>query len=356
MQKTIETVSVSRRFMMTNKAHRTLLIFLCKSIFLLSPLSLNAAENPEWLGAVGLSDGFRYTVDFSSRSVHFRERDETGAVYALGLDIHNVFSNRSGDYGTLNLQGYLTHIENLPVRPGFFDGPTDTEFVYRIFNFNYTGLGKGLPNIRVGHLEVPFGLEQTINTNGTFRDYNSGRNLGVKADWGVSLNDDIGGLEYEVSYTTGGGQRFKPQNGSYVYAGRVGSSRDRDLVLGLSVYSAEVGNARRERVGVDGQFYFGVNGVFTELAAGKRADANTRYALVEYNRRTSREKWLGYVQFINFSQEFASGWDNNLITVFGVRYEPDGHWSLSGQLKNDLAGFEGAIEEMTTSLQVRYRL
>ena len=86
MQKTIETVSVSRRFMMTNKAHRTLLIFLCKSIFLLSPLSLNAAENPEWLGAVGLSDGFRYTVDFSSRSVHFQERDELGAVYALGLD------------------------------------------------------------------------------------------------------------------------------------------------------------------------------------------------------------------------------------------------------------------------------
>lgn len=356
MQKFIGIVSVGDGSTFLFRAHRTLLFSLFTSICLLTSFSLKAAENPKWLEPLGLSDGLRYSIDFSSRTVHFRERDTRGEVYALGFDVHNVFSNRSGDFGTLTAQGYLTHIEDLPVRPGFFDGPTDTKFVYRIFNFNYTGLGKNLPNIRFGHLEVPFGLEHTINTNGTFRDYNSGRNLGVKADWGVSLNDDLGALEYEVSYTTGGGQKFAPQDGSFVYAGRVGSSRDRDLVLGLSVYSAEVGNTRRERVGVDGQWYFGVNGLFVEIAGGKRADANTRYALVEYNRRTSRESWLGYVQFINFSQEFESGWENNLITSLGVRYEPDGHWSLSGQFKSDVSGFDGAIEEMTTSLQIRYRL
>ncbi len=307
-------------------------------------------------GYSAITENLRSSIDFSSRGIHFGNRDEVGMVHALGLDLHKVFSSRAGDFGTLTLQGYLTRIDNLPVRPGFFDDNHDTEFVYRIVNFNYTGWGGKAPNIRIGHFEVPFGLEHTINTNGTLRDYNNGRNLGLKADWGATLNGETNVFEYEVSASTGGGQKVESQNGSYAYAARIGTLRENDYLLGFSVYKAEVGNIARERIGLDAQWYFGLHGLFAEFSLGENAGMDQLNGLLEWNIRNSNEAWFTYFQFVRFSQKFSGGWDDNLSGVVGLRYEPDAHWSFSGQVKQDITGFDGAIRETAVSLQIRYRL
>ncbi|MEE8058223.1 MAG: hypothetical protein V3T17_10365 [Pseudomonadales bacterium] len=300
------------------------------------------------------ADNLRYSIDASSRPIYFSHRDELGFQHALGLDLHKVFSGERGDISTLLVQGYLTRIDNLPQRPSFFDDD-DTEFVYRIFNINYTGFKGKLPNVKVGHFEIPFGLEHIINTNGTLRDYNNGRKLGLKADWGVTLNKELPTLEYEVSASSGGGQKFDSQDGSYVYAARLGTLRNQDQVYGVSLYKAEVGGVKRQYLGLDAQWYCGLQGFFAEISGGDNDSIEVVNTLLEWNIRNRSEAYLTYLQLLGFAQKIDGDWQDNVAAVVGLRYVPEAHWSFSGQLKRDVSVFDGAFRETTASLQIRYR-
>ena len=132
-------------------------------------------------------ENLRMTVDLSSR-IGLTRGGGTAYQHVIGLDSHKVISGEGGDWGTVVMQGYLTRIDNQAQHPPFFDGADDTQFVYRIVNLNLTRYGRGRFNVRVGHFEIPFGLEHVINTNGTLRDFMHGPNLGVKADWGAGVN------------------------------------------------------------------------------------------------------------------------------------------------------------------------
>ena len=111
-----------------------------------------------------LTDNMRRTVDFSSRLLHAENR--TWQLLAIGLDVHSVIAGTRGDIGTLTLQPYLLRVEGAPVGGGLFHDGHDWALQWRIANFNYTGLGHGRFNIRMGHFEIPFGLEQIEQTNG----------------------------------------------------------------------------------------------------------------------------------------------------------------------------------------------
>ena len=303
-----------------------------------------------------IKDNLRFTLDFSSRATDFVARDETGYTHAVGFDSYKVISGATRDIGTAILQVYLTRIDNMVKRPGFFDGKDDTELVYRIFNFNLTALPGNLPNIRVGHFEVPYGLEHSINTNGTLRQYGQPRNLGIKADWGLSLNKQHTRFEYEVGATTGGGQSLGRQNGSFVYAARVGTLRDANRVFGLSLYRSELGGLLRNRYGVDAQFFAGRHGLLTEISLGNNDGTDVLNGLVEWNFRNRRESLLFYTQFGYFSEDRANGNESATNAKIGVRFQPNNHWSVSAQYTRDLDTFSGANKERDLSLQLRFRL
>ena len=158
-------------------------------------------------GPSPLTDNLRWAIDLAARPSFDDRLDEWHSAFFLGLDVHKVFGSESGDWGTLVLQPYLTRLDS-PRHPPFFESNHDWELVWRIFNFNYTGIASGRFNVRVGHMEIPFGLEQVVNTNGTLRDYQHGRNIGVKADWGVSLNGELPAWDYEFSLTRGTGNEW----------------------------------------------------------------------------------------------------------------------------------------------------
>jgi len=179
------------------------------SFALLWPLSATSSEDGVSAIAASALDNSRLALDASSRASHLTKQNPIAYTHALGFDWLTVLSSSNKDIGTLLLQGYLTRLHNTQMFPGFFQDEDDTEFVYRIFNFNYTALPGNLPNIRIGHMEIPYGLEHVINTNGTLRQYAQPRNLGLKADWGVSLNKQFERFEYEVSATTGGNHRIR---------------------------------------------------------------------------------------------------------------------------------------------------
>lgn len=302
-----------------------------------------------------LQDNLRFTVDLSARSVDFTRQNTTGYQYAIGFDIHKVFSSATQDIGVLTAQGYFTQLNNHVAHPGFFQDKDDSEFVYRIFNFNYLGLAGDLPNIRIGHFKIPFGLEHTIPTSGTLRQYIQPRNLGVKADWGLSLNKQFTHYEYEVSYTTGGIQSLDSEDGSYVVAGRIGTPRDENIVAGLALYKSRLKGMERHRIGADIKYYWQRHGFFSEISVGENEDDQVLNGLVEWNYRNRNESLLGYVQLAYFSQEMDNEDERATEAIVGVKYEPDNHWTFSSQYNKDLDTFSCKDSQAKFSLQIRYR-
>ena len=311
----------------------------------------------------GWHDNLRFAVDLSARGIYNNESDEFGHAEFIGFDLHKVFTGDTRDVGTLILQGYLTRINNLPDHPHYFDDKNDWEFVYRIFNFNYNLLPRGYMNIRVGHFEVPYGIEHTINTNGTLRDYTSGRNLGVKADWGSTINGNLPRFEYEIAVSRGSGNNWETRGDPYIYAGRIGTHRDNNFVVGLSVMSGDVYDPSsptyvidRDRYGLDFQWYTGSWGVFGEYSIGDDESLDISNGLFEINRRSQDGGLLIYSQLIRFATETpAGGWNRALSVNLGAKWDLNRYWDLSAQLAVDIDTYSNAPESEVLAVQARYR-
>lgn len=303
-----------------------------------------------------LTENLRATIDVSSRNIRYSQAQTNGDSTVIGLDLHKVFSNQHGDIGTLTAQAYWTDNNNIVKHPGFFDNEDDNRVVYRIFNFNYSGFGIGKPRLRFGHFEIPFGLEQVISTNGTLRDYMHGPNLGVKADWGASINGETAHLEYEVGVTRGGGQTWHRDEGDFVYAGRVGTHNSGNIAVGFSLYTSELGSTQRDRVALDMQWHMGLVSLLGELSLGNTNNEDIRNTLIELNHRSVSDTWLTFLQVRSYAVDRnVSGWDRALQSQAGIRFNPDNHWSFSTQYQTDFATFSGVKRDRLLSVQLRYR-
>ena len=331
------------------------------------------------LGALGAElPGLRATIDLSER-VSWSDADGgIGSQTAIGFDLHKVFSTDTSDVATATLQGYLVRIEDLPGAPPFFDGPDDWEFQFRIFNLNWTPRAtRGRLNLRVGHMELPYGLEHRLNTNGTLRDFTHGANLGIKADWGVSLNGVLDAFEYELAWTRGvADERTLEATG--VVSGRIGTPSERPWILGLSFLHGRVSNLRavglwrsgiatptplesdrdairRTRIGIDLEWNEGPIVVLAELSGGVDFDQRVWNGLVELDWNSPYEDWLVYGQLRFEARRFDAGWDGREQLALGVRWAPDEHWALSTELARDLDHFGARAESTRVRSQLRYR-
>lgn len=312
------------------------------------------------LGRCGVN--LRLAGDLSSRTLY---NDRTGLFFHatfIGVDVHKVFSGPEGDWGTAVLQPFLTRLDNFPAQPPFFDDGDDWEMVWRIFNFNYVLHPKGRLNFRIGHMEIPFGLEQVINTNGTLKDYIHGPNLGVKGDWGVSLNGELPDFEYEFALTRGSGNDWINRGDPYIIAGRIGTPREDAVSFGMSVYYGNVFNyaapndpVRRWRGGFDVIFGAGPFEVLGEVSAGETEGSDVINTIAEIGWTSSKRPLTIYNQIFAFNSDTGSTWDHSVINNLGFRWTPDNHWAISGQWRQDMATFGAARPQGVFALQFRYR-
>lgn len=302
------------------------------------------------------TDNLRWKFDVSGRGFF----DDSGYLKSLGffgLDLHKVFTSGDRDIATMLFQPYLTRANDLVPTPPVFDGPDDWELIWRIANVNLKLRQDGALNLRVGHFELPYGLEQTINTNGTLRDYTHGGNFGLKADWGATLNGDLAELEYEFAWSRGSGNEYRDDGGPGVLSGRLGTPRDSAEVFGLSFVDGEFqtpgGLLPRTRFGLDAQIYRGPMGFFAELSTGKDNDSvDITRGLGEVNWRNPEETVLAWVQLVGTDQDRNTG----LNSLMGVRWEPATGWSLSTQYGQVLEPLQdGGGRPGSLTLQLRYR-
>ena len=314
-------------------------------------------------GSSAWRDNLRKAIDVSLRTVYSGPSGDFGAVTVVGLDLLKVFTNNEGDWGVLTLQPYFTRIDNIdPLNESVFDDRHDFELVYRICNFNYTGRGKGKSNFRIGHFEVPFGLEHVINTNGTIRDFTHFLNIGFDSDWGVSINGESTGIEYELGLSRGSGNNFRSRDDPYIVAARVGTPRSDPVAIGVSALHGEVlqfdaqgGTSRRTRVGIDGVWADEKFIWLGELSAGFE-DLNRVYTgLIEADWYNRDETLLIYNQFVVRGLGPTTGWDHEVRNSIGFRRQCNNKWVISGQVSHFFDRFATASRGTEILWQARYR-
>jgi len=305
-----------------------------------------------------VSDNLRWTIDASARLNNNISADNTSRIYALGLDTHKVFTRDTGDIGYAVAQVYFTKLSNhLPV-PWMFDSKDDGEYVIREAHVNYTALPTWAPNIRLGHFTLPFGLEESIDTNGRLLDYYHGKNLGTKLDWGVGLNKVHGAVQYNISYTLGGKDKAKSIDGSYVYSGRIGSLSHLDFIIGLSLLNGKVDKVKRQRLAIDWQYYWGTWGLLGEVAIGKENKQSKhwqkeKYSLIELNKTFINEELKVYSQFV-FTDKTDEKSNRKLLNI-GLSYQFNTQLELSMSTNQQLNTPSTGKKQHLARFQFRYR-
>lgn len=304
------------------------------------------------------ADNLRVSIDGSARLNQNIAAANTSRLFALGLDTHKVFSTPTGDMGYAVGQLYFTKLSNQTPYPWMFDSPDDQKLVIREAHINYTASPKWLPNIRVGHFTLPFGLEASIDTNGRLLDYHHGKNLGTKLDWGLGLNKVLSNVEFEVSYTLGGKDEPKAINDSAVFSGRMGSLSHLDFVVGLSVLNANIDNIKRKRLAVDWQYYWRTWGFLGEIAFGKDNKMNQQwrqetYGLFELSKISISEQFKLYSQYIVTDRE-GEHKTHQLINI-GMSYQVNAKLELSLASRRQLSTAVMGKKQNLVRFQLRYR-
>lgn len=308
-------------------------------------------------------ENLRATLDLSTRAIWDADANEWATEQFVGLDLHKVFGDAEGDVATLTVQGYLTRIDNQPRRAPFFESDDDTVFVHRILNLNVVLLDRGRLNLRVGHYELPFGLEQPINTNGTLRQYSNAANLGVVADWGVTLNGQQGRTDWEVGLSRGSGNELDLDGDSWALAGRVGRLVSFDTSVGASAAVIRLADSfnpvdgqTRWRVGVDGQRDLGPFTLLAEASVGADGDEQRLQVLGECNWRTPAEALLAYGQVEWFGGERAAGGlDQTTSLEAGLRWLATSKWTLSTAYTHEIDAPGDRPRDRLLATQLRYR-
>ena len=312
----------------------------------------------DWMGA--LSDNLRFTIDISGRFEYDTDREDWSTTQYYGYDLFKVLSSKQGDYATIVLQGFATRLDNNPAPPWFFEGPTDWLWVHRMFYINWKLAPRDTMNLKVGHFEMPFGLEMGIDTNGTLRQVGTAPNLGIKADWGLTLNGVSSGLEYEFGISRGSGNEWDTAGSPYAFVGRVGTDPTKGWWVGVSGFAAELSRTdttiERRRVGVDAGLEFGAWTLMGEMSGGNNGSDDALHMIGELNWRDPTERWFGYGQLrTQKAKNSTTGWEGSSESVLGVEWAPDRHWTMSAEWVQNLERTSSGSRDATMRLQMRYR-
>ena len=335
-------------------------------------------EQSAWDKFVG---NMRLNVDIIGRGAYFTRRDEPQGLFAIGLDIHKVFSGEQGDFGTMLLQPYLVYRANPNPRMIRIDGDDAWIVELHKFYFDLTRFGRGRTDLKIGHFDVPFGREPRTDTHFTLQQLMPVVSTGFKLDWGVQLHGAFPEFDYAVSLTTGTGMDLTGSSSeTYLVSGRIGTPSEQNFVIGLSGLYGQIhddhvihrvdeadpaeraesaGFVRRWRVGVDFTQIISQLTINGQIDAGRDFDQSAFNTLLELNWFTADENFTVYIQGVYAGQDGIFGWDETVQSRLGCRWAIDKNWKLSAQWIHDFetyAEFRGGLHLDEDLLQVQLRL
>ncbi len=316
------------------------------------------------LGGYNVSDNARRSIDLSSRYTDTRMSDgnhEASAQHVIGFDYYTKIVRNNRDIATVVFQPYWIELNNRAQAPSFFSDGNDGALNWRIANINYTGLSRGGFNIRLGHLEVPFGLEQNIDSNGTLRQFTTS-DRGIKADWGGSINGVLTHFEYEFAYTRGTGNNVKDDSINAtdpgVSAGRIGTLSNHHNIWGLSFLDGDIvvgdTTAQRRRIGIDWTYYHNNWEFLSEVSTGDNGSTDTENLFFEVAWNNLSNTVKIYNQWQYRTRELNSVINTQFFTL-GTQWFINRKTDISASWSKTFAD-QSSNDRSTLNIQFRLRL
>jgi len=334
------------------------LFFGVLTMFFISPNINATSADSDFFG-----ENSRWSIDASTRITRNLDKKSNAFMHVVGLDVHKVFSGAHSDIGTLTFQPYVVKLNNVAKAPFIFNDGNDTQLTWRIANFNYTALAQGKLNIRMGHFEVPFGLEYQIDTNGTLRQLTVS-DRGIKADWGVSINGILPDFEYEVALTRGSGNEIKSTDNPHIFAGRIGTPSQKNIVTGISWFTGDVlggnGVTQRKKIGFDASYYYYQWQFMMEASVGETAGNESNHTFAEAMWKNSRENMSTYLQIgyqnAEINHNISDETTSTSYWLAGVQWLSGNGFDLSAQYKHKLKDTLTTEIDPVLSVQLRVRM
>jgi len=186
-----------------------------------------------WVGGACAGDGVFYKE--AQVVGAYSSRDEwTGEVggqgNSVGFEDYRRYSGSGGDFLTTDVQ----------VRLALYASRATDVWGIEVHNAYAAYKVAFGHRLRLGHFDVPFGLEPVVDTHGTLLQTLAMSSTGFKQDWGVGLAGGLGALDYQVAAQIGSGMALRRKDGSFVAAGRVGASAGGNAGAGVSLLCGRV--------------------------------------------------------------------------------------------------------------------
>ncbi len=307
---------------------------------------------------LNVSNNARWTFDLSALSAKETQSRDSAEIYTIGFDYFTKLTYQDRDIATIIFQPYWIQLNNVQAPPEFFDDGDDNAINWRITNINFTGLSRGKFNIRVGHFEVPFGIEQNLDSNGTLRQFTF-TDRQIKADWGISANGLFPSFDYEFALTRGSGNNWTNRSEPYLVSGRIGAPHINNIVWGLSYFYGDLlthqGIIHRRRVGADLAYYYYQWEFHGELSLGKDEGIDTENAWIEavWNNRT--ESFKTYTQWQYRTRDDSGDKKTFNFFVIGAQWFISPKIDVSSQWQETLAP-DKENDRSTVKILLRWRI
>ncbi len=319
------------------------------------------------------------------------ERSQIAGRNSIGFELLKKFSDKKGDWGSTLLQLRFVRYDhqyilmnNNKVPPNHVDDTHDWELEFHDAYFKYSGRFKGRLNFGIGHYDVPYGLEQNVDTHSTLIQLISERNIGFKKDWGISMGGQLPEIDYEFAFTRGSGIEYVDRGKNFLLSGRIGTPADENFSIGISGLYGEpidsMGIMRGKELGVMGEpnTWFGstiipeddiirrwrvgldsiyLHGPFTfkgELSYGEDVNQEVVNGVFEigYFSPGMDERLETLLQVQNAYQDInTSGGDNDTFLILGSNYKITNEVTLQFTYRHDFQRLKNTKDEDTIAMQ-----
>jgi hypothetical protein len=300
-------------------------------------------------------DNSQFNLDLSSRVSYFDRQEEATFQEFIGFDFQTFISFNEQDVGNLILQPYINRIDNGVKTPSFYDDGHDWEFLLRTATFTFTGFGPQYPWLKIGHFELPFGLDHRKDTNGKLHQYSIAKATGLKIDWGMAIGQEFENWHYELALTRGSGVHYRDRANPGALLGRIG--RDFDTwSAGFSFFKGDVLKDKTtigfESIAIDLEYYYKQYGFLTEVYIGTQDHSSIVGGLVEVNWRSFDQTVLLYSQIQLKDHETLSTQSSFII---GTEYAASANLTISGQVNFAISQIHNTARQNVFEIQFRYK-
>jgi len=318
------------------------------------------------------------------------EKNELSGKNSIGFEVLKRFSGKRGDWGSALVQVRMVRYDHeymfmndTKMTPAHVDGMHDWEFELHDAYFKYSGPFRGRLNIRIGHFDVPFGLEENVDTHPTLVQLMSMRNVGFKKDWGLSILGQLPKFDYDFSITRGTGVEFRDRGDNFLLSARIGTPSTENFVIGISGLYGEVIDSmgimrgmhmanmknyyfgdttrpgddlvRRYRVGLDSTVLYGPFTFKGEASYGEDVNQEIINVLFEtdylFPGMDNRVEAVAQIQSA-YQDITASGGDNDTFILVGLNYRITNEVTLQTTYRHDFERLKNTENEDMIALRL----